>query len=107
MPNADVDLLKSWISGQVSKRDDEATCVPGTTACPDLTDTCVVPDGQTTGECFNITYPSPAKGAECDPSQFAGLACNGVNLVKCDDDWNFGDLVQVCTTDCVVGMCSP
>ena len=106
MPNADVELLKSWISGPVDKVDDDATCTPGVTACPQLSDTCVVPTGETVGECFQITFPHPAQGAACDPSQNDGLACNGINLVKCDADWNFGDLVQTCTTDCIEGKCS-
>jgi hypothetical protein len=24
----------------------------------------------------------------------------------CGDDWNFGDLVQACENDCVLGVCS-
>lgn len=106
MPNADVELLKAWITGPVNKVDDDASCIPGMTACPQLSDTCVVPDGQTTGECFQITFPHPAKGAACDPSEFGGMACNGLSLVQCGDDWNFGPVVQTCTTDCIEGKCS-
>jgi hypothetical protein len=106
MPNADVDLLKAWITGPIDKRDDDAACTPGVTACPALDDTCVVPTGDTAGECFEITYPQPALGAECDPSQSNHLACNGTNLVMCGDDWNFGALVQVCDNDCILGVCS-
>ncbi|HEY1551129.1 MAG TPA: hypothetical protein VGG28_25040, partial [Kofleriaceae bacterium] len=101
MPNADVDLLEAWISGPVSKVDDDASCVPGLTACPQVTDTCVLNDGQTTGECFQISFPDPAHGAACDPGEFAGLACNGAVLVKCTSDWSFGDVVQVCDNDCL------
>jgi hypothetical protein len=106
MPNADVELIKAWITGPVDRTDDDATCTPGVTACPQLADTCVVPDGGTVGECFLIKFPHPAMGAECDPSQFNGLACNGLDLVKCDRDWNFSDLVQTCTTDCIGGKCT-
>jgi hypothetical protein len=106
MPNADVELLKDWITGPISRVDDLAPCQPGVTACPQLADTCVVLDGATTGECYIITYPHPAEGAECDPSQFGGMACNGTNLVTCGDDWNFGAVVQACATDCQLGACS-
>ena len=105
MPNADVDLLEAWITGPVSKVDDDASCEPGVTACPQLSDSCVVPDGQSTGECFQITYPDPAQGAACDPGQFAGLACNGLQLVKCTSEWSFGDVIQTCDDDCEEGMC--
>jgi hypothetical protein len=105
MANADVELLKAWITGPVNKVDDEAACQLGVTACPQLADTCVVPDGQTIGECFVITYPQPALGAECDPAQYQGLACNDNSLYMCGDDWNFGTLVQVCDGGCEQGVC--
>jgi hypothetical protein len=101
MPNADIDLLEAWISGPVTSVDDDATCIPGVTACPQVTDTCVVKNGATMGECEQVTFSDPAHGAACDPGQFAELACNGILLVKCTSDWSFGETVQACDNDCV------
>jgi hypothetical protein len=97
MPNADIDLLKAWITGPVTVTAD--TCVKGTTACPALDETCA--DDNTC-----VLYQEPAKGAECDPSMTAGMACNGIDLWTCKSDWNFGELVQTCPSDCQLGACT-
>jgi len=106
MPNADVELLKRWIQGKPNPVDDQMTCVPNVTACPQVSDTCVVPDNATVGECFQITYPTPAFGAECDPSKHGGMACNDRDLVQCGDDWNFGQVLQTCSSGCSEGKCT-
>jgi hypothetical protein len=41
-----------------------------------------------------------APGAECDPS--LKTACNDHDLVECNDDWNFGSLMQTCTGTCAL-----
>lgn len=106
MPNADVDLLKAWITGPIQKLDDHAACQIGVTACPAESDTCVTDGSATTGECFAISYPDPAHGAACDPTATSGLSCNGVVLTQCNADWSFGSAVQTCDSDCVEGACT-
>jgi hypothetical protein len=48
-----------------------------------------------------------APGAECDPSK--KTACNDHDLVACEDDWNFGPVMQTCTGTCALtgsgGVC--
>jgi hypothetical protein len=33
------------------------------------------------------------------------MACNNNTLVKCTEDWNFGDQIAVCPTGCIAGAC--
>lgn len=46
-----------------------------------------------------------APGAQCDPGLNGGKACNNRELFSCTSDWNFGDLIQTCSGDCVNGAC--
>lgn len=47
-----------------------------------------------------IESGASARGAQCDPDLYDGLACNGDDLVRCNDDFNFGEPVMTCTTEC-------
>lgn len=38
-----------------------------------------------------------ARGAQCDPDHFDGLACNGDLLYTCRPDGNFGEVVDSCS----------
>lgn len=105
LADADVEYLKRWIVGPVEIRDDRAAC-SRTIACdkPDASCHYDGPDAAT-GNCVAITYLAPAKGAQCNPESFGGLACNNRTLVRCDDDWNFGSVVMECPGDCTQGAC--
>jgi hypothetical protein len=46
-----------------------------------------------------------APGAQCNPDEDMGRACNNKEVVDCNADWTFGARVQLCTGDCVGGMC--
>ena len=104
MPNADIFLLERWITGKVQKRDDATPCSPQQ-ACPVTGDTCDYSAGGATGNCVNIMYESPAKGAQCNPVKNGGMACFGRERVQCNSDWNFGNSVEMCANDCVSGVC--
>ena len=40
------------------------------------------PSGATVGNCVSIVYPSPAKGAQCNPKANGSKACFGKQVVK-------------------------
>ncbi len=103
MPNQDIHLLEDWIRGPVQEVDVGATCGP-TQACA-AGDTCKIPSGQTTGECFHITYDKPAAGAQCNPASFGGMACIGRDLYRCGADWNVVEPATPCPGDCAAGAC--
>lgn len=105
LPDADVDYLKRWIVGPVEIRDDRAPC-SRTVACaaPDARCHYDSPDAET-GNCVATTYLAPAKGAQCNPERFGGLACRGRTLLRCGDDWNFGAVVMECPGECTQGAC--
>jgi hypothetical protein len=103
IPDGDIHLIEDWIRGPVQKRDDGTTC-SATKACASG-DTCEIPTGATVGECFNITYVAPAKGAQCNPKKLGGLACIGRNLYQCGSDWNVTTLVMACPGECGAGAC--
>jgi hypothetical protein len=46
-----------------------------------------------------------APGAQCNPDENMGNACNNKEVVACNADWTFGARVQLCTGDCVAGTC--
>jgi hypothetical protein len=46
-----------------------------------------------------------APGAQCDPEENNGNACNNKEVVKCNMDWTFGARVQLCAGECGAGMC--
>lgn len=46
-----------------------------------------------------------APGAQCNPEATQGKACNNKEVVECNADWTFGARVQLCSGDCVGGMC--
>jgi hypothetical protein len=48
-----------------------------------------------------------APGAQCNPEENAGKACNNKEVVECTADWTFGPRVQLCATDCIAGKCMP
>jgi hypothetical protein len=53
-----------------------------------------------------------ALGAQCDPDRNPGhLACDENRVVTCDDDWNFGETLEVCplgcNADCDAADCTP
>ena len=105
MPNQDVHFLENWIVGPTKIRDDKTPCSP-TLACTQPDDTCsFAHPGDAVGNCVNITYTAPAKGAQCDPAQFHGQACFNRTLVNCNSDWNFGSVVMACPSDCSQGAC--
>jgi hypothetical protein len=43
-----------------------------------------------------------ARGAQCDPALYDGLACDQDDLVRCNDDFNFGDLPRRCAKGCQI-----
>jgi len=47
-----------------------------------------------------------AKGAQCNPEDFDGFACNYIDKVKCNADWNFGEQVEACR-ECAYRETSP
>lgn len=53
-----------------------------------------------------IREPGPGRtgglafGAQCNPDANEGMACNNTEIRRCDDDWNFGELVMTCPTGC-------
>lgn len=105
LADADVDYLKRWIVGPTEIRDDHAPCSQ-TVACAQPDATCQFdPPDAATGNCVHITYLAPAKGAQCNPNNFDGLACNNRTLMRCNDDWNFGSVEMVCPGDCTQGAC--
>ncbi len=104
MPNEDVYLLERWITGKTKVQDDRTPC-SATLACPPG-DTCQYPSGSGTGNCVNITYESPALGAQCNPKANGGRACFGKQVVTCTSDWNFGTpMGPPCDSDCTLGAC--
>lgn len=46
-----------------------------------------------------------APGAQCNPDQNQGMACNNRTVYTCTPDWTFGDQVTVCPGDCINGVC--
>jgi hypothetical protein len=46
-----------------------------------------------------------APGAQCNPERNNGNACNNKEVVQCNADWTFGARVQLCSGDCVQGIC--
>jgi len=105
LPNEDVHFLEKWITGPTKIRDDKTPC-SNTQACPMADDTCQYANpGDAIGNCVNITYTAPAKGAQCDPDLFNGVACFGRNRVNCNSDWNFGSVLETCPADCSAGAC--
>jgi hypothetical protein len=46
-----------------------------------------------------------APGAQCNPNLNEGRACNNKEVVQCNANWTFGARVQLCTGDCVLGVC--
>jgi hypothetical protein len=46
-----------------------------------------------------------APGAQCNPESNGGNACNNKEVVQCNADWTFGARVQLCSGDCIQGMC--
>lgn len=105
LADADVDYLQRWIRGPVEIRDDRAPC-SRTIACaqPDASCHYAAP-GDTTGTCMATTYLAPAKGAQCNPESFAGMACKNRTLMRCGDDWNFSSVVMECPSECIQGAC--
>jgi hypothetical protein len=41
-----------------------------------------------------------ARGAQCNPEANSGFACDDQRVVRCGDDWNFGELVVYCNSGC-------
>ncbi|MEO9155031.1 MAG: hypothetical protein ABI591_05475 [Kofleriaceae bacterium] len=106
MPNADIHLLEDWIRGPVEATSDGSTC-SASLACLTSGATCKIPSGSSTGTgtCVTTTYTAPAKGAQCNPKSFSGLACINKALYHCGDDWNVTTMVKVCDGDCAAGAC--
>lgn len=46
-----------------------------------------------------------APGAQCNPEENGGNACNNKEVVQCNADWTFGARVQPCLNDCIAGTC--
>ncbi len=104
LPNEDIHFLEHWITGFTDEQDQGTTCT-ATTRCA-AGATCKYPDGSATGECFIITYQSPAHGAQCNPKSNGGLACIGSTLYNCGDDWNVTTVVRACPSgECEAGTC--
>lgn len=76
LPNEDIHFIERWIQGVPQRLDD------GT-----------------------VTYPAPAKGAQCDPKQNQALACINKDLYQCGADWNVTTKLQTCAGDCSAGAC--
>lgn len=105
LADSDVEYLKRWIVGPTEVRDDQAPC-SRTIACAEPDAICHFDAAdEVTGRCISVTYLAPARGAQCNPSSFNGLACNNRTLVRCNSDWNFGEVEQVCASDCTQGAC--
>jgi hypothetical protein len=47
-----------------------------------------------------LEFGASARGAQCDPDLYDGLACNADELVRCNDDFNFGEPVESCAKGC-------
>jgi len=41
-----------------------------------------------------------ARGAQCNPEANDGFACDDRGVVRCGDDWNFGELAVYCVNGC-------
>lgn len=104
MPNEDIHFLEDWIQGPIKETSDGSTC-SGSIACATPGATCKIPSGSSTGTCVTTTYTSPAKGAQCNPKSFGGLACINKTLYQCGSDWNATTMVKVCDGDCAAGAC--
>jgi hypothetical protein len=48
-----------------------------------------------------------APGAQCNPLENDGHACNNKEVVQCNANWTFGERIQLCATDCIAGKCMP
>lgn len=47
-----------------------------------------------------------AKGMQCNPARFGGMACVDTKLYSCGDDWNVIESTAVqCPGDCIQGAC--
>lgn len=104
MPNEDIHFLEDWIQGTVTETTDGATC-SGSLACLTPGATCKIPSGASTGTCVTRTYKNPAKGAQCNPKSFGGMACINKTLYQCGADWNVSTKLMECAGDCAAGAC--
>ncbi|HET9992794.1 MAG TPA: hypothetical protein VFQ65_29870 [Kofleriaceae bacterium] len=104
MPNEDIHFLEDWIRGPVKDTSDGSTCSVSI-ACLTAGAQCKIPSGSSTGTCVTTMYTAPAKGAQCNPKSFGGLACINKTLYQCGDDWNVSTMVRVCDGDCAAGAC--
>ena len=43
-----------------------------------------------------------AAGAQCNPKLYDGKACDRDDLVMCGDDWNFGPIIESCSSGCYI-----
>jgi hypothetical protein len=103
LPDEDIRFIKQWITGFTDRQDQGTTCA-ATTPCG-AGQTCEYTSGSATGECFIITYRSPAHGAQCNPKNAGGLACIGTALYECGADWNVSTKVRDCVNGCEAGLC--
>ena len=46
-----------------------------------------------------------ARGAQCNPDAFGGIACRKTEVVECTADWNFGEVLATCAKGCIKELC--
>jgi cysteine-rich repeat protein len=78
LPKKDLELIRTWIA------DPEL-----------LPPVCSDPDPP-----LELCGAGRGAGAQCDPSQFHGYACDNFDVRQCDD-WSFGDFTHHCPHGCV------
>ena len=103
LPDEDIHFIEQWITGFTDEQDQGTTC-SATMPCG-AGQTCKSPNGAATGECFIITYKSPAHGAQCNPKNSGGLACIASTLYQCGSDWNVSTKIRECANGCEAGRC--
>jgi hypothetical protein len=72
LPTRDIELLKIWIRAPV-----------------------VLTDG-------TRRAGGKAEGAQCNPANYGGLACDDRDIVMCRPDFMFGEPVESCTKGCLI-----
>ncbi|CAN5301801.1 hypothetical protein BH11MYX1_BH11MYX1_11300 [soil metagenome] len=103
LANEDIHFIERWITGFTDEQDQGTTCTT-TTPCA-AGQACKYTSGSATGECFIITYTSPARGAQCNPKSAGGLACIDTALYQCGADWNVSTKIRDCANGCEGGVC--